>query len=73
MCALSDERVTHPDREFTEFIDRVEGRVRNSSGRAFMKRNRHIETPAQTWHRRYDAETEELREYMKVQIERKAS
>ena len=54
----------HPDREFTEFIDRVAGRVKDRPGVAFLRRNRHVESPAVTWRKRYDAETEKYRAYL---------
>jgi hypothetical protein len=63
----------HPDREFTAFIDRVEDRFRKGRVNKWLSDNRHMETPAQTWRRRYDAETEKFRDYLRVQIERKAS
>lgn len=64
--------MSYPDREFTEFLDRMRGRFRMDRPNRWLSNNRHIETPAQTWRRRYDAETERLREYMRIQMERKA-
>jgi hypothetical protein len=68
--AMSD---ANPDDEFTAFIDRAQWRFRMGTSNRWLSRERHIETPAQSWVRRYNAETEQFREFISSRMERKAS
>ena len=68
---MSDE--SDPEDDFTAFIDRVQWRFRMGTSNRWLSRNRHLETPSQSWRRRYDAETDQLRAFIDSRMERKAS
>jgi len=65
---MTDE--SYPDREFTEFMDRMRWRVKRS--RTWLQRERWVEPVRVTRVREYDQETERLRVGMQLD-ERKAS
>lgn len=63
--------MTHAEREFTEFMDKVRDRARKSD--AWLRRNRHIPSPAETRQANYDQETERLLAAMHDQQRRKTA
>ena len=65
-----DDHMSYPDREFTEFMDRMRWRVKRS--RTWLGRERWVEPVRVTRVREYDQETERLRALVWVEG-RKAS